>query len=56
MNGWTFTRIVNKYRNCPLCGASYKTADIKATLESDIITLKCKCGWKKRVNERDEEV
>lgn len=56
MNGWTFSRIIGKYKKCPNCGASYKTNDIQTSLENEIITIECKCGFKKKVDEHNKEV
>lgn len=51
MNGWTYTRIIGKYKTCPNCGASYKTNDIQTSLKDEIITISCKCGFIKKVDE-----
>lgn len=56
MNGWTFTRIIGKYKKCPKCGASYKTTDLYHKLENEIITIGCKCGWEIKVDENNKEV
>lgn len=56
MNGWTFSRIIGKYKKCPNCGASYKTNDILISLENEIISISCKCGFKKKVDENNKEV
>lgn len=56
MNGWTFTRILNKYKECPECGTSSKTTDMYHSLENEIITIGCKCGWKIKVDENNKEV
>lgn len=56
MNGWTYSRIIGKYKKCPNCGASYKTNDIQTSLENEIITISCKCGFKKRVDKHNKEV
>lgn len=56
MNGWTFSRIVNKYKKCPKCGSSYKDDKLKVSLEDEIITISCECGFKKKVNEKNQEV
>ena len=56
MNGWTFSRIVNKYKKCPNCGSSYKDNKLKVSLEDEIITISCECGFKKKVNEKNQEV
>ncbi len=56
MNGWSFTRIINKYKKCPECGASYKTTDLQHSLENEIITISCKCGWKIKVDENNKEI
>lgn len=56
MNGWTFTRIIGKYKKCPMCGASYKTTNLYSELENEVITIGCKCGWKIKVDENNKEV
>lgn len=56
MNGWTFTRIIGKYKKCPKCGASYKTTDLYHSLENEIITIGCKCGWEIKVDENNKEI
>lgn len=53
MNGCNFVRIINKYKKCPNCGASYKTTDLQCALENEVITISCKCGWCKKVSEKD---
>lgn len=53
MNGWTYSRIIDKYKTCPNCGATDK---IKTSLENEIITISCKCGWAKKVDEHNKEV
>lgn len=56
MNGNTFVKIINKYKKCPSCGASYKTTDLSHSLKDEIVTIECKCGWKIKVNENNKEV
>lgn len=40
MNGWTFSRIIGKYKKCPQCGSSNKDTKLKFSLEDEIITIK----------------
>lgn len=56
MNTNVFTAIVKKYKKCPQCGVSYKSDNMTVTLENEIVIFSCKCGWKKSVNEKNEEV
>jgi hypothetical protein len=57
MNGFTFSRIVGKYKKCPSCGVSYKGTELQCSLENEIITISCtKCGFSKKVDEHNKEV
>lgn len=56
MNGWTFSRIVGKYKKCPTCGCSYKDTKLKVSLENEIITISCECGFLKKVDEHNKEI
>lgn len=56
MNGWTFSRILEKYKKCPNCGSSYKDTKLKVNLENEIITISCECGFSKRIDEHNKEV
>lgn len=56
MNGWTFSRIIGKYKECPNCGSSNKDTKLKFSLEDDIITISCECGFLKKVDEKNKEV
>lgn len=47
MNMSNFTNIIKKYKKCPKCGVSYKTTNLSCSLENEIITISCKCGWEK---------
>lgn len=56
MNAIAFTNIIKKYKKCPNCGASYKTTDLQCSLEEEIVTISCKCGWEKKVDENNKEI
>ena len=56
MDGWTFSRIVGKYKKCPKCGSSYKDTDLQCSLENEIITISCKCGFLKKIDEHNKEI
>lgn len=52
MNGWTFSRIVGKYKKCPKCGST----KLQCFLENEIITISCECGFIKKVDEHNKEI
>lgn len=56
MDGWKFSSIVRKYKKCPNCSASYKTTDLQCSLENEVVTISCKCGWEKKVDENNKEI
>ena len=56
MNGFTFSRIVGKYKKCPNCGSSYKDTKLQFDLKDEVITISCECGFIKKVNEHNKEV
>lgn len=56
MNVSKFTGIIKKYKKCPNCGSSYKDTDLQMSLENEIVTITCKCGFLKKVNENNKEV
>lgn len=56
MNGWTYSRIIGKYKKCPQCGSSYKDTDLQFSLANEIITISCKCGFLKKVDEHNKEI
>lgn len=56
MNGWTFSRIIGKYKKCPNCGSSYRENKLQCSLKDEIITISCECGFIKRVDEKNREV
>lgn len=56
MNISNFTRIIRAYKKCPNCGSSYKDTDLQCSLANEIITITCKCGFFKKVDENNKEV
>lgn len=56
MNVIKFNRVVNKYKKCPECGASYKSNKMSVELKDEIIIISCECGFNKYVNEDNETV
>lgn len=56
MNGWTFMRVIEKYKKCPKCGTSYKTNNLYSSLKNEVITIGCKCGWEIKVDKNNKEV
>jgi len=48
-----FIKVSRKYKKCPNCEASYKDTKIQITLENEIITIKCKCGFYKQVDKNN---
>lgn len=53
MNGWTYARLVGKYKKCPKCGSK---ENLVSSLKDEIITVKCTCGWCIKVDEHNKEV
>ena len=56
MNAFIFGSIVRKYKKCPNCGSSYKDTDLQCSLENEVITISCKCGFLKKVDEHNKEI
>jgi len=56
MNGFIFRNVVRKYKKCPKCGSSYKDTDLQCSLENEVITISCKCGFLKKVDEHNKEI
>lgn len=56
MNGSIFSSVVRKYKKCPQCGSSWKDTDLQCSLENEVITISCKCGFLKKVDENNKEI
>lgn len=56
MNPLLYTSVLRKYKKCPVCGASWKTTDMYNSLENEVITIGCKCGWEIKVDENNKEI
>ena len=56
MNVTAFTKILRKYKKCPGCGSSWKETDMSVSLIGEIVTISCKCGFFKQVDENNKEV
>lgn len=55
MDGFKVVEVINKYKECPNCKASYKTGDLVTEISSGFINIKCKCGFYKDVDENNQE-
>lgn len=56
MNVSAFTSVVKKYKKCPNCGSSWKDTKLKCSLENEVVTISCECGFLKKVDEKNKEV
>lgn len=56
MNPNNFTKIIKKYKRCPLCGTSYKDTKLEVSLENEVVTIKCGCGFLKNVDKDNKEI
>lgn len=56
MNITNFNSVVKKNKKCPSCGSSWKEDKLQCSLEDEIITINCECGFLKRVDENNKEV
>ena len=53
MNANKFITVSKKYKKCPSCGASWKGNNLSISLENETITISCKCGFNKTVDENN---
>lgn len=56
MDAMSLCNVISQYEECPDCGSSYDTTDLQCSLENEIITITCNCGFKKRVDENNKEI
>lgn len=56
MDAMFLCNVISKYEKCPDCGSSYDTTDLQCSLENEIITITCKCGFKKRIDKNNNEI
>lgn len=56
MDVLSFTSVVRKYKKCPSCNSSWKDTKLKASLENEIITISCECGFLKKVDKNNKEI
>lgn len=56
MNVYTLTKLINIYKECPNCGASYKGDDMRWSLKNEVVTISCTCGFLKKVDRNNNEV
>lgn len=56
MNAMKFTSVTKKYKKCPNCGSSWKDTKLQVSLEDEVITISCECGFLKKVDENNKEL
>ena len=56
MDTYKFTSVIKRYKKCPNCGSSYKDTKLKVSLENEIITISCECGFFKQVDENNKKL
>ncbi len=56
MDASKFVSITRKYKKCPGCGSSWREPKLKVSVENEVVTISCACGFLKRVDENNKEI
>lgn len=56
MDAFKFISITKKYKKCPNCKSNWKENKLKVTVENEIVTISCECGFLKKVDENNREI
>ena len=56
MNFAKMGEVLNRYKKCPNCKATHRSGKFKAEVINETIKFTCECGWKKNIDENNNEI